>query len=160
MAKTNRKYASARMLARNPMNRPDVRAKVSKALREMGWKPTVRRGNGYLTPQQQALSSALGWPMELVIATKMPRNSGYPTCYKADIGNSALKVAIEINGPSHASIARRAQDEKKTTFLRSLGWTVLSFSNAEVDADLARCARMVRSTTSKLRASTRTRPTA
>lgn len=160
MARTNRQYASARMTARNPMKRPEIRAKVSESLREMGWKPQVRRGNGFLTRQQQALSTALGWSMELAIATKMPRSSGYPTCYKMDVGNRDLKIAIEINGPSHQALVRQAQDAKKAAFLRALGWTVLSFSNREIDADLARCVQMVWSTTSKLGASTPTRPMA
>ncbi len=34
----------------------------------------------------------------------MPRGSGYPTCYKLDIGHQELRIGIEMDGPSHGTI--------------------------------------------------------
>ena len=83
-----------------------------------------------------------------------------PTHYKIDVGNTELKVAVEIDGGSHSSLARQEQDRKKDAFLRSIGWTVLRFSNAEVMDDTAACARTVLFTTSKSTGLTTTSPTA
>ena len=92
--------------------------------------------------------------MEVIIRTKMGRGSGYPTHYKLDIANPDFMMAVEVDGPSHSSLERKAQDAKKDRFLRSLGWTVLRFTNQEVMDDLGGCVRTVLSTTSKLRGTT------
>ena len=159
MAATNRRYASRRMTEHNPMARAGVREKVSDSLRARGWKPKVRGGNGCgPTPPQLALSEALGWPMEVVVATKVPRGQGYPTNYKLDLAHPSLKVAIEVDGNSHHS--RREIDRKKDDFLRGRGWIVLRFTNREVTERLADCVRAALSTTSRLRAPTPTSPAA
>ena len=87
--------------------------------------------------------------MEQAIPTKMPRNSGYPTCYKVDVCNPALKIAVEVDGNSHCPISRQEQDRKKDALLSGLGWTVLRFSNRQVMTDLEGCVRKVLSTISK-----------
>lgn len=158
MARTNRKHASARMKANNPMARADVRAKVATTLRAMQWAPPVRGGNGTgPTAPQLALAAALGWPMEVAIPTGARGDGrGLPTAYKVDIANPSLMVAIEVDGPSHNALSRRVQDAKKTTFLASLGWTVLRFSNAEVTERLAECVQTVLSTISRSKGSTPT----
>jgi hypothetical protein len=155
MAKTNRKHASARMKANNPMKRASVRKKLSASLRTMGWKPSVRGGNGKPLPvPQQLLALSLRWPTEVVIATKKPRGSGYPRHYKLDIADGSLKVAIEVDGNSHYS--RRMQDRRKDDFLRGLGWNVLRFSNRQVMEHLEECVQMVLSTISRSKTRTPT----
>jgi hypothetical protein len=127
----------------NGMHDPATREKVSTKLRAMQWKPTVQGGNGKPPPiQQVAMAAALGWKMEVAVPTKMGRGI-YPTCYKLDVGNSALKIGVEIDGNSHFSTERKAQDKKKTEFLESIGWKVLRFTNKEVEADLNRCVQAV-----------------
>lgn len=161
MVKLNRRTASQRMKERNPMHDTDTRAKVSATLRSMGWGPTQRGGNGRgPTEPQKTLSEVLGWPTEVVVCTKMPRGSGYPTNYKLDIGEPELMVGIEIDGSSHCSRKRQEQDAKKEEFLTSLGWTVLRFTNAEVMDDLAGCVRTVVSTTWRSTGTTTTSPMA
>lgn len=158
MANTNRKYASARMLERNPMKRQDVRDKVSLAMK--GRCPVKRGGNGQEMPlPQRMMAEALRWPTEVAVPTKMPRDSGYPTCYKLDLANTELKVGVEIDGHSHAPLARQEQDKKKVAFLSGLEWTVLRFSNQEVMENLAGCVQTVMSTISKLKDGTPTPPT-
>jgi very-short-patch-repair endonuclease len=94
--------------------------------------------------------------MELVVKTKKPAGSGFPPCYKVDIGEPTLKIAIEVDGMSHNSLERRKQDRKKEAFLRGLGWTVLRFSNREVTERLEECVQTVLSIISKSKARTRT----
>lgn len=159
MAATNRKHASARMKARNPMRREEIRAKVSTTLRAMAWKPPVHGGNGKgPTAPQLALAAALGWPMEQAIRTGTSgrEGAGYPSCYKVDIANPVLKVAIEVDGNSHNTEVGKARDAKKDAFLAGLGWRVLRFSNERVTEDLEGCVREVLSSISKSKGITTT----
>jgi hypothetical protein len=157
MAKTNKKYASARMKKNNPMYRPEIREKVKTSLRVMGWKPPVRGGNGHgPTAPQMLLASVLGWEMEVAIPTGVGHKGVYPTCYKVDIGNKTLMVAIEIDGNSHLSLDRQEKDKKKDLFLSGLGWTVLRFTNQKVMEDSADCVQTVLSTISKSKTTTPT----
>lgn len=133
MAATNRKYASDRMTRNNPMKREATRQKVRTTLRAMGWTPTVRGGNGTgPTVPQLLLASRLGWELETVVRTLQPKDSGYPSCYKLDIGNRTLKVGIEIDGNAHLAASVKVKDEKKTAFLSTLGWKILRFTNSDV----------------------------
>lgn len=97
------------------------------------------------------LAKMLGWPMEVVIRTGYSgrEGAGYPSHYKADLAHEGLKIAVEIDGRSHSSLKRQAQDAKKERFLRGLGWTVLRFTNEEVLENPTRCVQMVRSITSR-----------
>lgn len=145
MSEAGRASLAARMTTNNPMNEPETRAKVSARLREIGHKPPVRGGNGRgLTRPQLLLSEALGWSTELVIPTGQRRKGGLPSHYKVDVGNRDLKVAVEVDGSSHASLARQEQDRRKTQWLAGQGWTVLRFTNREVLADVEACADKAR----------------
>lgn len=107
---------------------------MARTLREIGHQPASLGGNGRgPTEPQRQLSLALGpeWVLELVVPTKIPRGEGYPTHYKIDLAHPAHMIAIEVDGPSHASFAVRERDEKKDAFLQERGWSVLRVSNAE-----------------------------
>ena len=97
--------------------------------------------------------------MEVAIPTRKKREDGYPTAYKVDIGNTELKIAIEVDGNSHMVMARRLEDGKKVSCLEGLQWTVLRFSNRAVMEHLEDCVRTVLSTTSALPEPTHTSPT-
>jgi len=118
----------------NPMSKEEVRRKVSAKLREIRHKPIKRGGNGQLLPLPQlALLHALGvgWESEYAVATKMRHlKTGYPTCYKLDLACPEKKIGIELDGGSHCSLERRAQDLKKTEFFISQGWSIYRVSNA------------------------------
>ncbi len=150
MAATNRRHASQRMRANNPMHNPASKAKMKTTLRAIQWKPPVRGGNGKPpSVPQMLLASALGWEMEVAVPTRQPRGSGYPTSYKLDIASRALRVGVEVDGASHCSLERRAQDRKKEGLLGSLGWKVLRFSNGDVTRNLSGCVQAVLSSISK-----------
>jgi hypothetical protein len=150
MARTNRKYASARMKARNPMHNAATRAKVATTLRAINHKPRIQGGNGRPpSVPQKLLALALGWDMEVIVPTRQKKNSGYPSHYKIDIGNQALMIGVEIDGESHSAIKRQEQDRKKEKFLRSIGWTILRFKNKEVLNNLDNCVDRVMSIISK-----------
>lgn len=81
---------------------------------------------------QLALLHALGegWEAEVAIKTKAGhRNGVYPNCYKVDIGNKEMKIAIELDGGSHSTLERQEQDRKKVAKLSELGWCVYRVSN-------------------------------
>ncbi|MFC5600922.1 endonuclease domain-containing protein [Deinococcus cellulosilyticus] len=125
-------------------------------MRERGIRPVRRGGNGQgLTDAQSALwvelwrVTQLEWIPEHPIRTLQPRGSGYPTNYKVDLAWPDLKIAVECDGPSHSSLTRKAQDQKKQKFLESLGWKVFRFSNQEILENTEACAQAVWSTTSK-----------
>lgn len=150
MAGTNRKYASERMKKRNPMRRAEVRDKVSQTLHRIGHRPPIQGGNGRPMPEaQRALSEALRWPTEVVVKTGLGPTQGYPRSYKIDIANPDVMIGIEVDGFSHQSLERQAQDYKKTELLSGLGWTILRFTNADVTQNLTACVQTVRSTISK-----------
>lgn len=136
MARTNRKFASERMKLNNPMRKPEIRNKVSAKLREIGHSPKVRGGNGQDATDAEKilylLFSDLGFVNQCAVPTKMPRNSGYPTCYKIDCGNAELKVGIEADGRSHESVLRKTLDRKKDDFLIGLGWKIFRFQNEKI----------------------------
>lgn len=121
----------------NVMRSSVVREKVSQTLKKIGHKPRIRGGNGQLTEIQKNFLKALGkgWETEVAIPTKCPRSAHlYPTCYKVDLGNKQLKLAIELDGYSHSAIIKKAQDKKKDQFLQSVGWKVLRLKNQEAES--------------------------
>lgn len=159
MARTNRAHASHRMKIRNPMKRPETRAKVSKAMR--GRTFLARGGNGQPTTPQMIMANATGLAMEYPIptATVKGRFQSLPTCYKVDLADPKVKLAVEIDGHSHRTKKWRFLDQRKTAVLNGLGWTVLRFWNQDVMDDLAACVQTVSSTILRLRKTTTTSPT-
>jgi hypothetical protein len=154
MAETNRKYASARMTERNPMADPTVRKRVSETLKRIGHGPKVRGGNGRPpTAAELVLAEKLnpmGFCEQAVIVTGQPRGSGFPPAYMADCGCHMIKLAIEADGGSHNTLDRQAQDAKKDELLRSLGWTVLRFTNQQILTETEETMRVILSTILKL----------
>lgn len=152
LAATNRRFASARMKAANPMHSEVIRERVSDALKAMGHRPPIQGGNGRgLAPMEMRLLNALplDWTPNHVVRTNMRRSTGYPGSYKLDLAYPEMKIAIEVDGSSHCALANKEKDAKKQAFLESLGWRVLRFTNAEVRTDLDRCVRTILSSTSR-----------
>ena len=144
MANTNRKHASARMVANNPMAHPESLKKMKGTLKRLGHKPAVRGGNGTgLSPAEQVLATATGL-FPYTVPTHTKRGTGYPTHYKLDLADSARMLAIEVDGNSHSLLLRQAQDRKKENFLKYLGWTVLRFTNQQVLEETSACVERIK----------------
>jgi very-short-patch-repair endonuclease len=50
----------------------------------------------------------------------------------ADFACPAIKLAIEVDGPSHDAEDQKGWDEMKTEYLRTSGWRVLRIANADI----------------------------
>lgn len=151
-----RKASSERMKRLN--SDPAFRAKVDAAAKLRKGKSWIgqRGGNGFLTKSQIALCIALDWPLDwleyaVLTSPVKDRFVSLPNCYKVDLAHPGLKVAVEVDGPSHNTPKWRFLDARKTAVLNCLGWKVLRFTNAEIEADLP-------SITSKLKSITTTSP--
>lgn len=118
----------------NPRSRPEVQQKISQVLRDMQHRPLVRGGNGRgPTRPQLLLHLALGdgWELEFKVLTNI-RRPKWPASYRIDVANPVLRIAIEVDGGSHCSKKNQEIDRRKTRFLRSRGWKVLRFWNADI----------------------------
>lgn len=135
----NKRVCCSRSCAKklkNPMHCEDSREKMSRSLKEVGHRPKVRGGNGREMPAIQARAlEMLGpeWVAEYVVKTGLKPKDGYPHCYKIDAANPVLMVALELDGNSHCSLLRKAQDEKKDELLRRYGWRVLRLKNRDAE---------------------------
>ncbi|OQW58330.1 MAG: hypothetical protein A4S17_11770 [Proteobacteria bacterium HN_bin10] len=49
-----------------------------------------------------------------------------------DFACPAIRLAIEVDGPSHDSPDQQAWDELKEEFLRANGWRILRIKNADI----------------------------
>jgi len=130
-----------------PAQKEQRRANMSRILKEIGHKPSIRGGNGTgPTAAEQLLLNAFpkaknNYP----IRTGMKAGSGYPTCYKVDLGFPGIRLAIEADGNSHKLMERREQDVKKTEFLTRIGWIVMRFTNKRIMEDTERVTEELRS---------------
>lgn len=147
MSERNRIEAPARMRERNPMRIDSVRLKMTETLHRIGHRPKTRGGNGNPIPEpQRMIADALQWETEVIVRTGFKSGSkGRPNHYKIDVANRALLIAIEIDGGSHFSRARQAQDKRKDHFLLSKGWLVMRFMNKEILSNLEACINAIRS---------------
>lgn len=155
------KILSRRMRLHNPVHMPGVLEKICRKLRGRPFS-TQRGGNGTLSGPQLRLAEATGLPMELAIVTRAvwAKFPNLPNCYKVDLAEASVRLAIEVDGNSHNTITGRARDRLKDSVLRELGWAVLRFTNAEVLNDLAGCQKKIQCIISKLKIATTTLPTA
>jgi hypothetical protein len=126
-----------------------------------GKKIKNRGGNGHgLTTPQKMLAEALQWQTEYVLKTGATRGSGMPYHYRLDLANPVLRIAIEVDGRSHLHYKVKASDQRKDEFLKLQGWRVLRFLNQQVIDDLAGCAQMAMSMTSRSMETTTSLPKA
>ena len=154
-----RKRQSDRMKQRNPMSVPGAKEKMIQAMKG---RPFVSRGgNGQLAKQQSRLHDATGLPMEYAIPTRDVKHlfEAIPHCYKVDLSEPVVKLAVEVDGKSHKLAKWRSFDALKTEVLNALGWTVLRFTNEEVDESLEKCVQMITSTILRLKSTITTSPT-
>lgn len=147
------------MKKRNPMWMLGVKEKM--IAKSKGRKFVSRGGNGHYSKHQLLLQKVTGLKLEHAIPTRPVREifANTPYSYKVDLAHLDTKLAIEVDGKGHLTPMNRIGDKKKEQVLAELGWTVLRFTNKEVEMDLIRCADTVQSTISRLKTITTTSPT-
>jgi len=117
------------------MNKPEVRQKHLAGL-ALAWEkygPRFKGGKGGSPTEMAKLFASvlepLGYVMEYAISTKPIRklmpDISMRSEYNVDFGHPKKKIAIELDGPCHNSMKRKAIDEKKTLVLENLGWKVI-----------------------------------
>lgn len=96
-----------------------------------GHAPKVRGGNGQLTEPQKKLLERLGpgWVAEFAVPVPDYDSRCLPKHLKIDVAQPRLMIAVELDGQSHRSPARRLQDARKTIFLAQNGWSVFRVTN-------------------------------
>lgn len=128
--------------AENPMSNDQCRTRMALTLRRIGHKPPVRGGNGKGPTAMEALllsRLSASWTGNYILKTGKKPVDGYPHHYKIDLVHQTLMIAVEVDGFSHCTFERQAQDRKKEALLRSLGWRVLRLSNAQVAEMCSTC---------------------
>jgi hypothetical protein len=81
--------------------------------------------------REMQLADALNMSVHWVTPTGKPKP--YPRHYTLDVASPFLKIAIEVDGPSHRVLSVKAADRRKTRLLRSYGWHVFRVTNDDVD---------------------------
>ena len=141
--KISRRMKIVRTLIPNPVERLEVREKISATHKSRGITFKTRGGNGHgPTYCEQMLYQELirlrpTWLWRLGYAdANGQRKPGIPSHYKIDIAVPIMKIAIEVDGSSHRNPVGRSRDAKKTAILNSRGWLVLRCLNEEVRLDV------------------------
>lgn len=83
------------------------------------------------TSQEQALADAL---KEANI--RFQRQAPF-ACYWLDFRILPMRLAVEVDGKYHEQDAQIAADSKRTAVLERNHWTVLRFTNEQVESDIA-----------------------
>jgi very-short-patch-repair endonuclease len=103
-----------------------------------------RGGNGRVSPAEERFHEMfprIKW--NHAIGVKNCRALEAPRSYKVDFAIPKRKLAIEIDGASHRSLAVQDRDRKKERILGSLGWKILRIPNEVVMEDPDRTKAMV-----------------
>jgi hypothetical protein len=140
------------MKDKNPMWMPGVKEKMKESSKGRTYF-SARGGNGQITKPQIVLHEATGLKMEYPVITSSVKAlfPDVPHAYKVDLADAETKLAVEVDGESHNNPRQKSLDAKKTEVLNSLGWTVLRFTNEEVDSNLNACVQTITSTILKLK---------
>lgn len=97
----------------------------------------IKGGNGHVSPIEILFAEKMGnigvdVTQNVPIQTKMKKNSGYPSCYKADFILDGTMTIVEIDGRSHKNKKRKKIDDKRDEFLATLGYTTVRILNSQV----------------------------
>lgn len=153
LTKTNLKYGYQHMARNNLAPTLEARKKSSETLKRNGHMPKVQGGNGKPPTEAEAILFSylkdFGFVLQPSILTPRPKEKQYPWCYKPDLGNFLIKLAIEADGNTHSG--RKALDLKKDQCLNGLGWTVLRFKNQEILQNKEKVIHTIMSTISTLK---------
>ena len=81
------------------------------------------------TPAEVALWRIL---RDRTVLGAKPRRQVAVGPYFLDFAIISHRLAVEIDGETHATVEGAARDERRTAWLQAKGWSVLRFTNAEV----------------------------
>jgi hypothetical protein len=105
-----------------------------------------RGGNGTPTKQQILLHSIIGgyleYPIGIPSEVKQYFNSP-PNKYAVDIGLPEYQLAIEVDGKTHQTKKWKFLDKRKEEILSHLGWSVLRFTNKDIDDNPQKIAQVI-----------------
>jgi very-short-patch-repair endonuclease len=128
------------MVNDNPMRNPGVRRRVMRRLHKR------RAGKGLPSICERLVALALHGRLHVSIPTH--RRGIYPPYYAVDVAFPSLRVAVEVDGPSHRGQAAQKKDRKKARLLRSLGWRIYRCTNEQLrtnyDGTIDRLRRLIR----------------
>jgi hypothetical protein len=96
------------------------------------------------SPREVKLAASLGFAVHHVFVTS--KRPPYPPHYTFP----CLKIAIEVDGPSHRVLSVKAADRRKTRLLRSYGWHVFRVTNDDVDNRFEETVRRLQSKINRL----------
>ena len=65
--------------------------------------------------------------------------------FQLDLAHLATRTAVEVDGSEHLLASHQAKDQIRDEWLRTQGWTVLRFSNAEVLSSIDSVVAQIRS---------------
>ena len=137
-----RKQNYDRMTKNNPVYMDGVIDKAKRTRLIRGRLPNnFKYGNGKITPQEQIAKDYLsqyGFYYNYAIPTKTVRDmyveEHYAVSYKPDFVNLEHKLCIEIDGKNHTTKRyKEIYDAKKEKCLSLLGYSVVRFTNEQVD---------------------------
>lgn len=137
-----KKHAEAMARRRGQKLSEETKKKLSKVQKERWRKiPTVERTNRFwrISKHARKLHQTLNWPEEYleypvqIQRVKGQFKKGEIYFLYIDIAYPKLKIAIEIDGPTHLCERQKRIDTWKEKQLENLGWKVLRFWNQEVD---------------------------
>ena len=83
-------------------------------------------------PHVEAVREALGWPKNR-IEWRVWDGTVY---WLLDLADPTARLDVEIDGSNHRLKSKQVVDARKTAALESVGWSVLRFTNTEVERDL------------------------
>jgi hypothetical protein len=117
----------------NPFSNPDVRRR-SLLTRANKSCHSLNGGNGRPLPVPvRLLSQFLKWPTEVLVPVNpWTKADGNPKCFRIDIAEPRLRIAVEVDGRSHNDKLIQQKDRRKEVYLAAHGWTVLRFRNSKV----------------------------
>jgi hypothetical protein len=104
--------------------------------------------------EQQTLADATGYTLEHPVTTGIPSWR----CARLDLAQVELLIAVEVDGKTHTSALQRSRDSRKEVILSNLGWTVLRFTNEEINSDLQAVLQTIWECEYRIRSSSQSNP--
>jgi very-short-patch-repair endonuclease len=93
---------------------------------------TVRRARENLANQTSAEAKVWSLLLDRRLISRKFRREHTIGVYAVDFACPAIKLIIEVDGPSHDTDDQKAWDDMRTEYLQREGWRVLRIKNEDV----------------------------